>query len=86
MAAGDRRITSPTFVATTGGAAALLWCESLPEQAGRTTIMRRDPSGVVTELLASPWDVGTRVHENGGRAYVGRCTITSCSCTGRISP
>ncbi len=45
------------------------WEESRPEE-GRTTLMRRGSDGTVTELLPSPWSVGTRVHEYGGRAHL----------------
>lgn len=45
------------------------WEESRPEE-GRTTLMRRDADGTVTELLPAPWSAGTRVHEYGGRAFL----------------
>lgn len=70
MASGARRITAPSFVREGAGATAMLWCESRPEQGGRTTIMRRAADGTTVELVPPPWDVGTRVHEYGGRAYV----------------
>jgi dipeptidyl aminopeptidase/acylaminoacyl peptidase len=41
------------------------WQETHPEEGGRTTIVR---SG--TELLPSPWNARTRVHEYGGRSYL----------------
>lgn len=45
------------------------WEESRPEE-GRTTLMRRDADGTVTDLLPAPWSAGTRVHEYGGRAFL----------------
>ncbi|MEO0438379.1 MAG: prolyl oligopeptidase family serine peptidase [Pseudomonadota bacterium] len=44
----------------------LYWLESRPEEAGRTTIMRRRADGEIEELLPSPFNVRTRVHEYGG--------------------
>lgn len=69
MATGSRRMTAPVFAREAGGVA-LLWAESRPHEGGRTTLMRRGPSGEITEELPAPWDVGTRVHEYGGRAHV----------------
>ncbi len=66
MAHGARRVSFPTFAAS----GALLWTESRPQEQGRNTLMRRLPDGQVQELLPAPWDVGTRAHEYGGRAYV----------------
>ncbi|OKI19148.1 peptidase S9 [Nocardiopsis sp. TSRI0078] len=55
------------FPSVVGGA--VWWEEGRPEE-GRTTLMRRDADGTVTELLPAPWSAGTRVHEYGGRAYL----------------
>jgi dipeptidyl aminopeptidase/acylaminoacyl peptidase len=49
---------------------AIWWEESRPEENGRTTVMRRDADGTVTELLPAPWSARTRVHEYGGRSYL----------------
>ena len=70
MAAGARRISAPVFVREPGGGHAMVWAESRPLEGGRTTLVRRSASAVVTEELAAPWDVGTCVHEYGGRAHV----------------
>ena len=61
---GVRRISFPSVVDEE-----VWWEESLPEE-GRTTLMRRDPDGTVTDLLPSPWSASTRVHEYGGRSYL----------------
>ncbi|MFK0050149.1 alpha/beta hydrolase family protein [Streptomyces sp. NPDC090741] len=45
------------------------WTEVLPEQDGRSALMRRTPGGV-REVLASGWDVRTRVIEYGGRPWL----------------
>jgi dipeptidyl aminopeptidase/acylaminoacyl peptidase len=45
------------------------WLESRAAEKGRMTIIRRDPDGSSTELLAAPWSARTRVHEYGGGAY-----------------
>jgi dipeptidyl aminopeptidase/acylaminoacyl peptidase len=65
MATGSRRMTAPVFASD----GSVVWAESRPHEGGRTTLMRRDVTGAITELLPSPWDVGTRVHEYGGRAH-----------------
>jgi len=66
MATGSRRMTAPVFSPD----GKLVWAESRPHEGGRTTLMMREASGATTELLPVPWDVGTRVHEYGGRAHV----------------
>ncbi|WP_179810768.1 S9 family peptidase [Nocardiopsis sinuspersici] len=64
VARGVRRMAFPSVVDGT-----VWWEEGRPEE-GRTTLMRRDTDGTVTELLPAPWSVGTRVHEYGGRAHL----------------
>ncbi|WP_460770293.1 S9 family peptidase [Nocardiopsis nanhaiensis] len=46
------------------------WEEYRPAEEGRTTLVRRDADGTVSDLLPAPWSVGTRVHEYGGRSYL----------------
>ncbi len=65
MAAGARRLAAPRWVD-----GALIYCESRPDEGGRTTLCRRRDGGGVEDLVPAPWDVGTRVHEYGGRAWV----------------
>lgn len=62
---GERRLGFPSVVGER-----IWWEESRPDEDGRNTIMRRDSDGSVAELLASPWNARTRVHEYGGRSYV----------------
>lgn len=47
----------------------VLWTESRSAQAGRTTVVRRRDDGTVVEVVPEPYDVGTGVHEFGGRAF-----------------
>lgn len=48
---------------------AVFWSESVPEEKGRMTIMRRDHRGETETMLAAPFSVGSRVHEYGGGAF-----------------
>lgn len=48
----------------------LYWLESRPREGGRTTVMRWQEGGDPEELLPSPWNVRTRVHEYGGNALL----------------
>lgn len=45
------------------------WEENRPAEGGRRTIVHRAADGALEEVLASPWDARTRVHEYGGRSY-----------------
>ncbi|KAB2345638.1 dipeptidyl-peptidase 5 [Actinomadura rudentiformis] len=45
------------------------WQETRPEEGGRTTVIHLR-GGHRTELLQTPWDARTRVHEYGGRSYL----------------
>lgn len=69
MAASSRRIAAPWLDRTLDGEPTTTWAESRPEQ-GRTTLMQRRGTRPPVELVAAPWDVGSRVHEYGGRAHV----------------
>lgn len=44
----------------------IYWLESRPQEAGRTTIMKRDEHGEIHELLPAPGNARSRVHEYGG--------------------
>lgn len=48
----------------------LYWRELRPEEEGRYTIMRREPDGQLTEVVASPFNARTLVHEYGGGTFV----------------
>ena len=48
----------------------LLWLESRPAEAGRTVLCRQSGSRPAEDMTPAPFDVGSRVHEYGGGAYV----------------
>jgi dipeptidyl aminopeptidase/acylaminoacyl peptidase len=48
----------------------IYWRELYPEQQGRFTILKRDIDGRITELVPSPFNVRTTVHEYGGGSFV----------------
>jgi acetyl esterase/lipase len=52
-------------------AGSVWWTESRPEEGGRVTLVREGPDGEPVELLPAPWNVRNRVHEYGGRPWVG---------------
>jgi dipeptidyl aminopeptidase/acylaminoacyl peptidase len=45
------------------------WAESRPAEGGRTALVRRSADGTVADVLPSPWNARTRVHEYGGGAW-----------------
>ena len=45
------------------------WCESRPTEGGRVALVRRDAAGAVVEIGPPGFNLRTRVHEYGGRAY-----------------
>lgn len=45
------------------------WSEARPSESGRSVVVRRSPDGSVTDVLPSPWNARTRVHEYGGGAW-----------------
>lgn len=46
------------------------WLESRPEEAGRQTIMRWHQESGVEEILPTPFNARSRVHEYGGTSYL----------------
>lgn len=50
----------------------IYWIEMRPSEGGRNVIVRRDASGVATEINPPPFNARTRVHEYGGGDYVVR--------------
>ncbi|MGH8273056.1 MAG: S9 family peptidase, partial [Gammaproteobacteria bacterium] len=64
VAAGALRLAEPRV-----GEDAVYWLEGLPEEGGRTTLMRAPPEGAPRSLLAAPWSIASRVNEYGGGAY-----------------
>lgn len=47
----------------------LYYLELRPRERGRSTLIRRLPTGETIELVPAPFDVRTRVHEYGGGSY-----------------
>lgn len=50
----------------------LYWTESRPLEGGRTTLLVRRRDGMVQEVTPAPFNLRTRVHEYGGRAFTAR--------------
>jgi acetyl esterase/lipase len=48
----------------------LFWLETRPEEAGRSTLMCWSAAAGAAELTPAPADIGSRVHEYGGGAFV----------------
>ena len=46
------------------------WQERLPDENGRTTVVRLGSDGTRSTLLPSPWNARNRVHEYGGRSFL----------------
>jgi dipeptidyl aminopeptidase/acylaminoacyl peptidase len=64
VASGQVRIAFPTVIGSH-----VWWQQGLPDEGGRTTVMRSS-DGEQAMLLAAPWNARTRVHEYGGRSYL----------------
>ncbi|MBC2876978.1 MULTISPECIES: prolyl oligopeptidase family serine peptidase [Streptomyces] len=47
------------------------WVAGRPAEGGRRALVRRRPGGGEAVALPAPWDVRSRVHEYGGRAWAG---------------
>jgi dipeptidyl aminopeptidase/acylaminoacyl peptidase len=45
------------------------WVESRPAEAGRSVVVKCDAGGATVDIVASPLNARTRVHEYGGGAY-----------------
>ena len=50
----------------------LYWIEMRPTEGGRSVIVKRDASGVLTDVNPPPFNARTRVHEYGGGDYTVR--------------
>jgi dipeptidyl aminopeptidase/acylaminoacyl peptidase len=48
----------------------LYWSESRPMEGGRLTVMKRSPSGELSDLIPVPYNGRTRVHEYGGASHI----------------
>lgn len=62
--AGSARFDGARFVGDD-----IWWGESLPSEGGRSSVRRRTEGGGVADVLPSPWDARSRVHEYGGGAW-----------------
>ena len=50
----------------------IYWLESRPQEGGRSVIVRRRPDGTVADVIHSPFNARSRVHEYGGAAFTVR--------------
>ena len=64
VTAGQRDLSYPWI-----DAGVVYWQESRPTERGRSTLMCRVSGGPARELTPAPFDLRTRIHEYGGRAY-----------------
>ncbi len=48
----------------------LNWLEGRPLEGGRNVVVRRDPTGVVTDVTPDPFSARSRVHEYGGGTWI----------------
>lgn len=64
VAAASPRIDGARFVGNE-----IWWGQTVPEQAGRTTVRRRAADGAVSDVLPDPASARSRVHEYGGGAW-----------------
>ena len=69
-------ITSDMIVSATVGLGQIAldgddvyWSELRPSEGGRVALVRRTPDGRTVDVVASPFNVRTRVHEYGGGAF-----------------
>ena len=46
------------------------WQEARPSEGGRQAVVRMGPDGVREDLLPTPWNARTRVHEYGGQSFL----------------
>src|ERR1022692_3031953 len=65
VAGGRIRVAFPTVIGES-----TWWQEDRPDEAGRTTVVRRAADGSHTTMLPAPWSARTRVHEYGGLSYL----------------
>lgn len=65
LAIGVLRFGEPKLI----GKNAVIWPQSVPSEAGRTTLMYSHNHSEPMSLLSAPWDVRSKVHEYGGGAF-----------------
>ncbi|WP_344061645.1 alpha/beta hydrolase family protein [Microbacterium pumilum] len=64
VSAASPRLEGARFVGSD-----IWWGESVPDEGGRIAVRRRAASGEVEDVLPSPWNARSRVHEYGGGAW-----------------
>ena len=64
IAAGSVTVSEPRPVGER-----LYWCESRPEESGRSVVVEQAVEGSRRDLLKAPWSARSSVHEYGGRAW-----------------
>ena len=64
VAAASPRIEGATLVGDE-----VWWGQTVPSEGGRTAVRRRTPDGAVSDVLTSPWNARSRVHEYGGGSW-----------------
>ena len=64
VAAGQVALAAPLLTAE-----AAWWCEGRPQEAGRVALVRAGADGGVADVTGPGFNLRTRVHEYGGRAY-----------------
>lgn len=64
VAAAPARIEAARFVGDE-----VWWSQTMPAEAGRTAVRRRDAAGDVADVLPAPWNARSSVHEYGGGAW-----------------
>lgn len=69
ISAADVAIARPTGSFPTALAGQTWWQVGLPDEGGRTTVMRSS-GGEPAMLLPAPWSARSRVHEYGGLSYL----------------
>lgn len=47
----------------------IYWLEGRPSEGGRSALVRRTPEGQLFDVLPTPYNARTRVHEYGGRSF-----------------
>ncbi|MFT4213588.1 MAG: prolyl oligopeptidase family serine peptidase [Microbacterium sp.] len=60
---------APRFEGAAFVAGDIWWGESVPAEAGRTTVRRRGASDDIVDVLPAPWSARSRVHEYGGGSW-----------------
>ncbi|RLK53011.1 prolyl oligopeptidase family serine peptidase [Microbacterium telephonicum] len=60
---------SPRFEGAAFVGDEIWWGQSIPDEGGRTAVLRRRPDGSSDAVLPSPWNARSQVHEYGGGSW-----------------